>query len=72
MTTAADLQADLDRVNLAISRIEESLTQSHTVGGDQVVSPSLDAMYRERARLREELAMATAGSASVRRVRVVH
>ncbi len=67
----ADLRADLQRVSTAIQRIEESLTQSHTVAGDMHYAPRLEVLYAERDRLRQLIDAHRHGSAISRRVRVV-
>lgn len=71
MSGLSDLRADLERCNLAIQQIEESLTQSHTSAGDMHYAPRLDVLYAERDRLRKLIDAHRHGSAITRRVRVV-
>ena len=58
MASVSQLEARLDSVNTAISRIEQSLTQEHWTGGDRHRAPELATLYNERRQLEADLSKA--------------
>lgn len=65
------LQARLDRCDLAIQRIEESLTQEHETQDRRHRAPNLETLYKQRERLQSQIDALSAGSARMRGIKIV-
>lgn len=62
MADLATLQARLARVDAAIQKIEESLTQEHETNGRKHKAPNLFTLYHQRERLEKEISVLSAGN----------